>query len=200
MPAWIGERLVLLLPHDDISSARGKPYLIIDPRNKFGTGAHPTTRICLSILEVIVHQEKSILDIGTGTGILAICATKLGAKDVVAIDKDFDACVVCKENIVRNRLSEKVRLVNGRVDALSEHSLFDIVIANLESDTLLGLVPDLKAHVKSDGFIVISGVPTISQSSFIDVLEKSSLTILSSTTQGDWAGFVVTPVRRHGVR
>lgn len=200
MPAWIGESLVLLLPHDDISSAHGRPYLIIDSRSKFGTGAHPTTRICLSILEGIVHQEKSILDVGTGTGILAMCATKFGAKEVVAIDKDFDACVVCKENIVRNELSEKVSLVNGRVDALSERMLFDIVIANLESDTLIALMPVLKARVKSAGFIVISGVPTISQSSFSEMLKQSSLKVLSSATLGEWAGFLVTPVQRRGLR
>ena len=191
MPVWIGERLVLLFPHEDPSSAYGRPYLIIDPGGKFGTGTHPTTRICLSILEGILRKEQSVLDIGTGTGILAMYAATRAAREVIAIDLDFEACKVCRRNIMKNGLDQKVRLINGRVAALSDSRLFDIVVANLEANTLTGVLPALRARVQPDGLIVISGVPASAQSEFLSLLEKASLKVLSSVILDQWAGFLL---------
>jgi len=191
MPVWIGERLVLLFPHEDPSSAYGRPYLIIDPGGKFGTGTHPTTRICLSILEGILREQQSVLDIGTGTGILAMYAATRAAREVIAIDLDFEACKVCRRNIMKNGLDQKVRLINGRVAALSDSRLFDIVVANLEANTLTGVLPALRARVQPDGLIVISGVPASAQSEFLSLLEKASLKVLSSVILDQWAGFLL---------
>jgi ribosomal protein L11 methyltransferase len=83
-------RLVILLPHEDPAFAHGKPYVVIEPGNKFGTGAHPTTRICLAILEGVLFTDQTILDVGTGTGILGIYAAKVGGKNVVAVDQDLE--------------------------------------------------------------------------------------------------------------
>jgi len=191
MPVWIGEKLVLLFPHEDPSSAYGRPYLIIDPGGKFGTGTHPTTRICLSILEGILREKQSVLDVGTGTGILAIYAATRAAREVVAIDLDFEACRVCRGNIMKNGLNQKVRLINGRVEALSDRRLFDVVVANLGADTLTGVLPALGARVPPDGFIVISGVPAGAQSEFLSLVEKASLKVLSSVMLDQWAGFLL---------
>jgi len=194
MPVWIGERLVLLFPHEDPSSAFGRPYLIIDPGGKFGTGTHPTTHICLTILEGILRKEQSVLDIGTGTGILAIYAATRAAKEVVAIDPDFEACRVCRQNIMKNGLDQKVRLINGRVEALSDRRLFDIVVANLEANTLTVVLPALRARAQPDGLIVISGVPAVAQSEFLSLLEKALLKVLSSVILDQWAGFLLMPM------
>ncbi len=191
MPIWIGEKLVLLFPHEDPSSAYGRPHLIIDPGGKFGTGTHPTTRICLTILEGILREEQSVLDVGTGTGILAIYAATRAAKGVVAIDLDIEACRVCRRNIMKNGLNQKVRLINGRVEALSDRRLFDIIVANLGADTLTGVLPALGARVQPDGFIVISGVPAGTQSEFLSLVEKASLKVLSSVMLDQWAGFLL---------
>ncbi len=193
MPIWISERFVLLFPHEDPSSAYGRPYLIIDPGDKFGTGTHPTTRICLTILEGILRQGVSVLDIGTGTGILAIYAATRAAREVVAIDLDFEACKVCRRNIMKNGLDQKIRLINGRVAALCERRLFDIVVANLEADTLTGVLPALRARARPDGHIVISGVPAVAQSEFLSLLEEASLKVVSSVTLDQWAGFLLMP-------
>ncbi len=96
MPAWMDRRLIILLSHEDPAFARGKPYVVIQPGDKFGTGAHPTTRMCLAILEGILHKDQSILDLGTGTGILALYAAKVAAKYVVAMDHDLEASKICK--------------------------------------------------------------------------------------------------------
>ncbi|MCI0484978.1 MAG: 50S ribosomal protein L11 methyltransferase [candidate division NC10 bacterium] len=193
MPVWIGERLVLLFPHEDPSSAYGRPYLIIDPGGKFGTGTHPTTRICLTILEDILRENQSVLDVGTGTGILAIYAAIRAAREVVAIDPDFEACRVCRGNIMKNGLNQKVHLINGRVEALSDRRLFDVVVANLGADTLTRVLPALGARVPPDGFIVTSGVPAGAQSEFSNLVEKASLKVLSSVVLDQWAGFLLMP-------
>ncbi len=193
MPAWTDQRLVILLPHEDPVFAQGKPYVVIEPGNKFGTGAHATTRICLTILEQIPEKYQTILDVGTGTGILALYAARVGAEYVVAVDQDLEACKICQHNFVKNSQHEKVRVINGRIDALSQLKLFDIVIANLESDTLISLLPALKAHVKPSSLVVMSGVLATSKEHFVSVLEASSLRVISSVTEGEWAGFLATP-------
>ncbi|MGH7423291.1 MAG: 50S ribosomal protein L11 methyltransferase, partial [Candidatus Methylomirabilales bacterium] len=185
------ERLVLLFPHEDPSSAYGRPYLIIDPGGKFGTGTHPTTRMCLTILEGILREEQSVLDIGTGTGILAMYAATRAAREVIAIDLDFEACKVCRQNIMKNGLDQKIRLINGRVEALSDRRLFDIVVANLEANTLTGILPAVRARAQPDGLIVISGVPAVAQSEFLSLLEKASLKVVSSVDLDQWAGFLL---------
>ncbi len=196
MPAWTDQRLVILLPHEDPAFAHGKPYVVIEPGNKFGTGAHPTTRICLAILEGVLFTDQTILDVGTGTGILGIYAAKVGGKNVVAVDQDLKACKVCQQNFVKNSQGEKVRVINGRIDAVSQLKLFDIVIANLESDTLISLLPALKAHMKPSSLVVMSGVLATSKEHFVSVLEASSLRVISSVTEGEWAGFLATPSHR----
>lgn len=196
MPAWTDQRLVILLPHEDPIFAQGKPCVVIEPGNKFGTGAHATTRICLTILERILEKYQTILDVGTGTGILALYAARVGAEYVVAVDQDLEACKVCQQNFVKNSQREKVRVINGRIDALSQLKLFDIVIANLESDILIHVIPALKAHVKPHGFVVISGAPAISIKDFTGFLEASTLKVLSSVTEGEWIGFLATPSHR----
>lgn len=196
MPAWRGERLIILLPHEDPAFVREKPYIVVDAANKFGTGAHPTTRICLAILERVVQKYHSVLDVGTGTGILALYAAKVGAEYVVAIDQDLEACKICKQNIAKNSMGDNLRVINGRIDALSRFKLFDIVIANLESDTLLNVIPALKAYVTPSGFVVISGVPAISKGDFTGFLEASSLEVVSSATEDEWIGFLAAPSHR----
>ncbi len=193
MPAWMGQRLIILLAHEDPRFTHGKPYVVIEPSNKFGTGAHPTTRICLAILERILSEEQSVLDVGTGTGILALYAARVGARYVVAIDQDFEACETCNRNILRNKLGKTIRLFNGRTSALSHVKLFDIVIANLESDILIPVIPALKTHVRPGGLVVISGVLATSKDQFTKFLEGSSLKVLSTLTEGEWIGFLSTP-------
>jgi ribosomal protein L11 methyltransferase len=133
------------------------------------------------------------LDVGTGTGILGIYAAKVGGKNVVAVDQDLEACNVCRQNIMKNGQHEKIRLVNGQINALSQSKLFDIVIANLESDTLSSLLPALKAHMKPSSLVVMSGVLATSKEHFVSVLEASSLRVISSVTEGEWIGFLATP-------
>lgn len=189
MAVWLSQRIVLACSHDDPSPNDGQPYILIHAGNKFGTGNHPTTRICLAIFERILQEEQSVLDLGTGTGILAICAAKLRASRVVAIDQDFDACKIAMHNIMNNGLGNATAVINGRLDALSENG----PLANLELGTLIQVVPLLRAHLHSNGLLVTSGVLRSAQTDLSNLLASSGFIPLSSFTEGEWVGLLASP-------
>jgi len=127
--------------------------LVLDPGMAFGTGSHPTTRLCLEWLERSVTPGVSILDYGCGSGILAIAAAKLGAGDVLGVDIDAQAVSAAKDNAERNEVSarfdDSARDIRGQ---------FDIVVANILSNPLKALAPAICAHVVSGGRLALSGI------------------------------------------
>lgn len=195
MAVWLSQRIVLAQSRDDPSLAGTHQYVLIHSGNKFGTGTHPTTLICLAMLEDILTEGSSVLDLGTGTGILAICAGKLHARHVVAIDDDGDACQIAMDNIMDNGLQGAVRVVNGRLDALSDHARFDIAFANLELHSLVHVIPPLKDHLSPHGLLVTSGVQSIAQADLLKLLTDSGFMPLSSRTEDGWVGFLASPAK-----
>ncbi|MBK7355069.1 50S ribosomal protein L11 methyltransferase [Propionivibrio sp.] len=127
--------------------------LVLDPGMAFGTGSHPTTRLCLEWLERSVSRGDSVLDYGCGSGILAIAANKLGATDVLGVDIDVQAIGAAKGNAERNNVSARFedssRGIRGQ---------FDIVVANILSNPLKALAPAICAHVRSGGKLALSGI------------------------------------------
>jgi len=127
--------------------------LVLDPGMAFGTGSHPTTRLCLEWLESAVTPDCSILDYGCGSGILAIAAAKLGAAEVLGVDIDLQAVEAAIGNAERNQ-------VNARFDDSSKkiEGQFDIVVANILSNPLKALAPAICAHVRAGGKLALSGI------------------------------------------
>lgn len=127
--------------------------LVLDPGMAFGTGSHPTTRLCLEWLERVVKPGVSLLDYGCGSGILAIAAAKLGAKQVLGVDIDLQAVTAARNNAERNEVS-------ARFDD-SAHPLkgqFDIVVANILANPLKALAPAISGHVRPGGALALSGI------------------------------------------
>ena len=127
--------------------------LVLDPGMAFGTGSHPTTRLCLEWLERVVKPGVSILDYGCGSGILAIAAAKLGATQVLGVDIDLQAVTAARNNAERNEVS-------ARFDD-SAHPLkgqFDIVVANILANPLKALAPAIVGHVRPGGLLALSGI------------------------------------------
>ena len=129
----------------------------LDPGMAFGTGLHPSTQLCLQALEELVRPGARILDVGTGSGILAIAAAKLGAVEVLAIDIDGLAVQTARENVARNGVGDIVQVLQGSVDGPFRGS-FDGVLANILAETIASLAPDLARHVASAGWLVASGL------------------------------------------
>lgn len=131
----------------------GAISLVLDPGMAFGTGSHPTTRLCLEWLEHSVTAGVSVLDYGCGSGILAIAAYKLGASEVLGVDIDLQAISAAKNNAERNEVSARF------VDSAEEiRGQFDIVVANILSNPLIALAPAICSHVRPGGKLALSGI------------------------------------------
>ncbi len=129
--------------------------LVLDPGMAFGTGSHPTTRLCLEWLERTVSTDISILDYGCGSGILAIAAAKLGAKEVLGVDIDLQAVSAAKSNAELNTVSARFEASTKEIKGQ-----FDIVVANILSNPLKALAPAICAHVRPGGRLALSGILT----------------------------------------
>ena len=127
--------------------------LVLDPGMAFGTGSHPTTRLCLEWLERSLAPGNSVLDYGCGSGILAIAAAKLGAGAVLGVDIDAQAVYAATENAKRNEVS--ARFLNSAQDVKGQ---YDVVVANILSNPLKALAPAICAHVRPGGRLALSGI------------------------------------------
>jgi ribosomal protein L11 methyltransferase len=127
--------------------------LVLDPGLAFGTGSHPTTRLCLQWLEANLHGGESVLDYGCGSGILAIAAVKLGAGPVVGVDVDAQAVTSSRDNAERNQVAAGFYLPDA-----APAGQFDVLVANILTNPLKALMPLLEARVKRGGRIALSGI------------------------------------------
>jgi ribosomal protein L11 methyltransferase len=155
-PLAIGERL-LVAPPWDVPAAAGREILVIEPGMAFGTGQHPTTRACLEELEHAIgtRHVRTVLDVGTGTAILAAAAARLGVPRVVGVDVDAATLPVARATCDRNRAAH-VLLAAGSAAAVRGE--YDLVLANLLADVLIADAPALRARTAAAGRLVVSGI------------------------------------------
>jgi ribosomal protein L11 methyltransferase len=158
--------------------------LVIDPAMAFGTGHHPTTRLCLQVLQDLEVAGRSVLDLGTGTGVLAIAARRLGADRVVAMDTDPDAVAAARDNTARNEAPVDLR--EGSVDALRPGEHFDLVLANLVTDVVMGLAPALIDRVAPGGTLAVSGISVDRSGEVADLLAGLTGRVPAAWQEGDW--------------
>jgi ribosomal protein L11 methyltransferase len=151
-PIPIGERLVITPSWHDVADA-SRIAIVLDPGLAFGTGSHPTTRLCLQWLERFLRPGATVIDYGCGSGILGIAAARLGAARVTGVDIDPQALAATRDNADRNRVAVEVR---GTLDPRPEPA--DIVVANILSSPLKLLAPVLTDLVRPGGSLVLSGV------------------------------------------
>ncbi len=135
----------------------GRIELVIDPKMSFGTGHHETTQLMLRLLPERIRPGMRVLDAGTGTGILAIAAVKLGAREVIAFDIDPWAAENVAENLERNEVSHRVQFRQGSIDVVPEGD-FDLILANINRNVLLELLPAFREKVQPRGHVVLSGI------------------------------------------
>jgi ribosomal protein L11 methyltransferase len=154
--------------------------IILDPGMAFGTGTHPTTQLCLDWITKYASHYSSLLDYGSGTGILGIAAYKFGVETVSAVDIDKNALCIAKENSIRNNSKLDIRFPHHAI-----HETFDIVIANILANTLIQLKHTLTSHVSKNGFLILSGIQ-ISQSQKVINEYEDLVTLKSLKVQEDW--------------
>ncbi|PLY01392.1 MAG: SAM-dependent methyltransferase [Desulfuromonas sp.] len=155
-PFTIGERF-RITPPDEAPSTDGRADLVIG-RGAFGSGEHETTASCLELLEQTgIASGSHLLDLGSGTGILALAALHLGAQSAVCIDISPDAVRTCESNCALNGFGDKVRNIAGTVETIGDES-FDLILANIYGDLLLDLAPAIVKRLKPGGHLLLSGM------------------------------------------
>ncbi|MHB1626913.1 MAG: 50S ribosomal protein L11 methyltransferase [Bacilli bacterium] len=167
----------------------GRIALVIDPGAAFGTGTHQTTALCLRELERAAPDGLRVLDVGTGTGILAVAAAKLGAGETVALDVDDHAVRAARDNALRNGVSDRVRVQAS--DLLSGlpagERRFDIVIANLLADLIGRLLPELGGWMTPGGLLIVSGIVQRQVEDAAASMRKAGFIDLCTERMDDWA-------------
>jgi len=188
----IGERFAVLPPWEEKRADRIN--LVIDPAMAFGTGHHETTRSCLMLMENYARKtaHNSFLDLGTGTGILAIAARKLGYQYVVGIDTDILAVDAAKENVVINQVPD-VEILQGSTSEL--HEAFDVIAANLISGVLILIAPALVTLLNPGGIAILSGILIGQEDEVIEAIEQAGLSLREKYPDGKWVSLVVEQAR-----
>jgi ribosomal protein L11 methyltransferase len=161
--------------------------LVLDPGMAFGTGLHPTTQQCLEALSTLPLEGKSLLDVGTGSGILAIAAAKRGASPVVAVDIDALAVDAARENAVRNGVAIPV----GQGSAADVPGRFDVVVANIVSAVLQRIAPDLVARLAGGGTLVVAGISAPAEAATREAFAQARLVVLDRTVRDDWVALAL---------
>ena len=188
-PTKIGKKIVVKPSWEDYEKQEGDLVIELDPGMAFGTGTHETTSMCIRELENYVDETKTVFDIGCGSGILAIAAAQLGAKEVVAGDLDEVAVKVSKENCEINHVSDKVVVKHGSLFEVVD-SKADVIVANIIADIIKILAKDVSKFLKDDGVFISSGIILAKIDEVCKALEENGFEIVKVERLGEWSAIV----------
>ena len=187
-PFRAGKKLVIKPSWEMWDAQPGDLIIELDPGMAFGTGTHETTAMCVTLIEKY-YAGGTLLDVGTGSGILAIAAARLGAKDVLAVDIDPDAVRVAIENVAHNGLADAVRVREGDlVKGLDE--TFDFAVANILAPVIVMLAKPLKKHLNAGATFVCSGIISEAEGDVLAALKEAGYQVLEIEHKGDWVAIV----------
>jgi ribosomal protein L11 methyltransferase len=153
----ISEQIVIKPSFKQYESKEDEIVITLDPKMSFGTGEHESTKLAVRLIEKYVKGNEKVLDVGSGTGVLSIAAIKLGAANAVAVDNDSWCYQNCVENCALNNVAERIKVVEGEIGIIPEEN-FDLVLANIQKNILLMMSEKIKAKVKKNGIVVLSGL------------------------------------------
>ncbi len=169
-----------------ISPEKDQILLVVEPKMAFGTGYHETTRLMLKAIQNLNFTEKTVLDAGTGTGILAIAALKIGAKSAVAFDYDPLSVDNAEENALKNEVDSKIDIRLGGTDQIDDDENFDITLANINRNVIIEFFPDFSKITKSGGHLVLSGLLITDEKKILEVIQNYPFSLIEKKTEGEW--------------
>ena len=192
-PLRLGSHMLVKPGWAECEIRPGDRVIEIDPGMAFGTGTHETTGMCVELVEKYVSPGVSAIDVGTGTGILAIAAAHMGARDVLAIDIDRVAVRVAKENVRINGFENVIRCQAG--DLLENvDEVADVVIANIISDVIVMIAAPVKAHIREGGVFICSGISAERRQDVLDALDAAGYALLDVCDRGGWCAMAARKV------
>ena len=185
----ISDKIVIKPTFKEYIPQTNELVLTIDPKMSFGTGEHQTTQLVLNLLERYVKPGMKVLDVGSGTGVLAITAVKLGAASAVAVDNDEWCYENCKENAELNNVSNSIKIITGDIKNVDEKG-FDLVLANIQKNILLEILDDLKMKIKENGILILSGLLLKDEEEIMISYSDSGFTFVEKSVKDDWISLV----------
>ncbi len=189
-PFRIGEKLVVKPSWEPFEPGQGDVVVELDPGMAFGTGTHETTFMCMELLQKHLQPGQRVMDVGTGSGILAIAAAKLGASRVLAVDIDPDAVRVAKENIDKNGVADTVRAVLGDL-VKGETMPCDLAVANIVADAICMLAGPLTRHLKPQGLLICSGIIREREVDVLAAARAAGYAVADRLTKGEWVALAL---------
>lgn len=183
-PQRVGRRLLVAPTWEGIAAQPGDVVVRLDPGAAFGTGLHPTTRLALQLLEQTALAGTRVLDVGTGSGILAIAAAKLGAAHVTAVDTSEVAIAAAQENSAVNELTDRIDVRLGSLAAAP--GAYEVVVANIVAKVHVALAPDLIAAVAPGGVLLLSGIIEPAELEVMLTFAAQGFIPVERLEEGDW--------------
>ncbi len=204
----VGRRIVIVPAWETYTPAPGEAIIRLEPGMAFGTGLHPTTRLCLEALEKHLAPGDTVLDVGTGSGILAIAAAKLDAGPVLALDADPQAVDVARENVAMNEVACSVAVRHGSLagGAAGEHlpwhfmvngtlhvldtGQFDLVLVNILAPVIVGMAAALTERLAPGGRLIAAGIIDSQEADVVETLQRERLHVVERLQEKDWVALV----------
>ncbi|MBR4872279.1 MAG: 50S ribosomal protein L11 methyltransferase [Clostridia bacterium] len=191
-PIQIGERIVIVPAWEKYEKRPSDVIVTMDPGMAFGTGTHETTRLVIKLLEKYTAEGQRMLDVGCGSGILAICASKLGAAECRAYDIDEVAVRVAADNVVSNDCENVICEQSDLLKSVDlEGGQYDLITANIVADIIIRMIPDVGRYMKDDGILLASGIIGPRAGDVISAFEAYGFEIVETELDNDWCALAV---------
>jgi ribosomal protein L11 methyltransferase len=201
----VGQFTIIVPAWEEYTPRPGEVVIRLEPGMAFGTGLHPTTRLCLEALETYLSPGTTVLDLGTGSGVLAISAAKLGARAVMALDADPVAVDVARDNVAMNGVADRVSVrhgslpggevvprhfaVDGSLDLL-DSGQFDLIVVNILAPVIVGMSPALAARLRPEARLIAAGLIESQEREVEDAFREHGLQVVERTQERDWVALV----------
>ncbi len=184
-PIHVTDRIVITPTWHSYEAKNGEVVLIIDPKMSFGTGYHETTRLVLRLMEKYVKRGMTLLDVGTGTGVLAIAGIKLGAASAVGVDNDEWSYENAIENIRLNGVEERISITMSELASVRSGKV-DMIVANIQRNVIEPLLPEMKSRLNQDGVMILSGLLDVDEEPTREAVQGSGFKVQEMLRENEW--------------
>ncbi len=186
----VSDKIVIRPSTKEYTKVADEIVITIDPKMSFGTGEHETTKLVLSLLDKYNIKNGRVLDVGSGTAVLAIASVLLGADSAIALDNDEWCHLNGNENTLLNGVQDKIEVVLGELKDIKEEN-FDLILANINKPILLDINELILQKVKLGGIVILSGLLIIDEEDILAAYEKLGFSVVEKRTMNEWMGLVL---------